>query len=57
MPKITVRANRGSVQVHRAVGFTPVDVFQSVGWKFGRWLDIVMMERALGLGDSQPPLD
>ena len=50
-------ANRGSVQVHRAVGFTPVGVFQSVGWKFGRWLDVVMMERALGLGDSQPPLD
>jgi phosphinothricin acetyltransferase len=48
-------ANAGSIGVHRAAGFTQAGVIQSCGWKFGRWLDIVLMERAVGAGDSTPP--
>lgn len=47
--------NAGSIGVHRALGFTQVGVVSSCGWKFGRWLDIVMMEKPLGAGDSTPP--
>ncbi|CAN7728027.1 GNAT family N-acetyltransferase [Pseudorhodoferax sp. LjRoot39] len=49
-------ANAGSVGVHRALGFEQVGVIRSCGWKFERWLDIVLMEKALGVGDSQPPV-
>jgi phosphinothricin acetyltransferase len=48
-------ANAGSIGVHRSLGFTPVGSFKSCGWKFGRWLDIVLMEKSLGAGDSAPP--
>jgi L-amino acid N-acyltransferase YncA len=47
--------NRGSVGVHRAVGFTDVGVLQSCGWKFGKWLDVVMMQKPLGLADTTAP--
>lgn len=47
--------NAGSVGVHRAAGFTDVGVLRSCGWKFGRWLDVVLMERPLGEGDTTPP--
>ena len=47
--------NHGSIGVHQAAGFEPVGTMRSVGWKFGRWLDIVMMEKTLGAGDSTPP--
>jgi L-amino acid N-acyltransferase YncA len=48
-------ANLGSVRVHEAVGFTPVGVLKSCGWKFGKWLDVVLMEKPLGLGDTTSP--
>jgi L-amino acid N-acyltransferase YncA len=48
-------ANQGSVGVHRTLGFQPVGVIQSCGWKFGKWLDIVLMEKQIGAGDSTPP--
>ena len=48
-------ANTGSVAVHAAVGFRLIGTFQSAGFKHGRWLDTVMMQRALGNGDSSPP--
>lgn len=48
-------ANQGSVRVHVACGFTPVGVLKSCGWKFGKWLDVVLMEKPLGLGDSTSP--
>ncbi len=35
--------------------FVEVGVMRSVGWKFGRWLDIVMMEKTLGDGDHSAP--
>ena len=47
--------NAGSIGVHRALGFTPAGAIKSCGWKFGRWLDIVMMEKAIGEGDRTPP--
>jgi len=48
-------ANAGSIGVHTALGFTPAGVIKSCGWKFGRWLDIVLMEKVLGDGDATPP--
>ncbi len=42
--------NHGSIGVHRALGFEPCGVLRAVGWKFGRWLDVVLMQRALGAG-------
>lgn len=48
-------ANAGSIGVHRALGFTEVGVMRSVGWKFGAWRDIVLMEKPLGAGDTTAP--
>ena len=48
-------ANTGSVAVHAAAGFRLIGTFQSIGFKHGRWLDTVMMQRALGSGDTTPP--
>jgi len=48
-------ANAGSVGVHRSLGFAHVGVLKSCGWKFGRWLDVVLMDKALGAGDGTPP--
>ncbi len=47
-------ANQGSVGVHVACGFQHVGILANCGWKFDRWLDVVLMDRPLGLGDSQP---
>lgn len=43
-------ANAGSIGVHRALGFEHTGVLKASGWKFGRWLDVVLMQRALGTG-------
>ena len=48
-------ANAGSIGVHRAAGFTQVGVLKSVGWKFGAWRDIVLMEKPLGAADTTDP--
>ena len=48
-------ANLGSIGVHKAAGFTPVGVVEDCGWKFGRWLDIVLMQKTLGAGSTTPP--
>jgi len=50
-------ANAGSIGVHRALGFEQTGLIKSAGWKFDRWLDVVMMQRALGLGDAAAPVD
>lgn len=47
--------NAGSIGVHRALGFTPAGTIRDCGWKFGRWLDIVLMEKTLGEGASTAP--
>jgi L-amino acid N-acyltransferase YncA len=48
-------ANAGSIGLHTAMGFRHIGVLQSTGWKFGRWLDTVYMQRELGLGDASAP--
>jgi phosphinothricin acetyltransferase len=48
-------ANTGSIGVHRSTGFRPVGVLASCGWKFDRWLDVVLMEKPLGQGDTTSP--
>lgn len=47
-------ANAASIGLHAALGFEHVGVLRSVGWKHGRWLDTVLMQRALGPGDTMP---
>lgn len=49
-------ANQGSIGVHTACGFSHVGVLGACGWKFERWLDVVLMERAIGAGATTPPL-
>lgn len=48
-------ANAGSIGVHAALGFSTVGVLASCGWKFDRWLDVVLMEKSLGQGSTTPP--
>jgi len=48
-------ANAGSVGLHAACGFRMIGTHPSVGLKFGRWLDTVMMQRELGAGEKTVP--
>lgn len=48
-------AQTASIELHRAAGFRMVGAFESVGYKFGRWLDSVMMQRTLGPGATTEP--
>jgi L-amino acid N-acyltransferase YncA len=48
-------ANSGSIGVHRKCGFAMIGTHPDVGFKFGRWLDTVMMQRALGAGAATLP--
>ena len=50
-------SHAGSIGLHTALGFDRVGVVRSCGWKFGRWLDIVLMEKTLGWGDRTPPTE
>ena len=47
--------NAASIAMHAAQGFVEAGRLRSVGHKFGRWLDTVLMQRALGEGDSSAP--
>ncbi|HEY0206177.1 MAG TPA: GNAT family N-acetyltransferase [Acetobacteraceae bacterium] len=49
--------NIGSIGVHASLGFKQVGVLRASGLKFGRWVDTVYMQRALGLGDAGLPDD
>jgi L-amino acid N-acyltransferase YncA len=44
-----------SIRLHEALGFAHIGVFSAVGFKFGRWIDIVLMQRALGPGAATLP--
>jgi phosphinothricin acetyltransferase len=44
-----------SIGVHRACGFEPAGNLKNIGYKFGRWLDTPLMQRALGPGAKTPP--
>lgn len=44
--------NEASVALHRSLGFEPVGVFRSVGFKLGRWHDVAYVQRRLGTADG-----
>ena len=48
-------AHAASIGLHAAFGFEQVAFLRSVGFKFGRWVDSVLMQRALGPGDATLP--
>ncbi|PTQ68236.1 GNAT family N-acetyltransferase [Pseudomonas sp. GV071] len=47
--------NHGSIALHTRMGFRRVGVFEAVGFKHGRWVDTVLMQRSLGDGDTTLP--
>ena len=50
-------ANTPSINLHARLGFRHAGRVDHVGWKFGRWLDVVFMQRALGAGATAPAPD
>ena len=48
-------AHAASINLHAAAGFVRVGTLRSVGFKFGRWVDSVIMQRPLGKGDATAP--
>lgn len=46
--------NTASIRLHRTLGFEHVGTLQAVGYKFGRWVDTVIMQK--GLGQCDPPI-
>ena len=48
-------AQSASIALHQAAGFRLIGTFEAVGFKFDRWLDSVLMQRALGPGATTPP--
>jgi phosphinothricin acetyltransferase len=47
--------NAASIGLHRRLGFEMIGTLRAVGFKHGRWVDTVLMQRALGAGDATPP--
>jgi L-amino acid N-acyltransferase YncA len=47
--------SHGSIALHRSLGFEPAGVLKGIGYKHGRWLSTVLMQRPLGRGMSEPP--
>lgn len=55
---VAVIANAGqaaSIGLHEKLGFTMIGVMPAVGFKFRRWIDVVLMQRALGSGGADAP--
>ena len=48
-------ANAGSIGLHRSLGFQEAGVGRGFGFKFGRWVDVVWMQKTLGHGEHAPP--
>ena len=48
-------ANAASIGLHRRLGFEQTGVLEAAGWKFERWLDVVVMQRSLGQGSTAAP--
>ena len=44
--------NEPSVKLHTAMGFVPIGIFRSIGWKFGQWHDVAWLQRTLR---AKPP--
>ena len=49
------QTNIASIALHASFGFRRIGTLQSVGFKHGRWLDVVLMQRPLGDANSIPP--
>jgi L-amino acid N-acyltransferase YncA len=49
------QSNVASIALHASLGFRRIGTLQSVGFKHGRWLDVVVMQRPLGSANSLPP--
>ena len=49
-------ANAPSIGLHEALGFQRIGVLPAIGFKLGRWVDGVLMQRALGPGSATPPV-
>lgn len=47
--------NAGSIGLHTALGFAPAGVGKGFGWKHGRWVDVVWMQKSLNGGDADAP--
>lgn len=45
-----------SIALHARAGFARCGLQRSVGWKHGRWIDVIHMQRALGAGDTSAPV-
>lgn len=48
-------ANTASIATHRNQGFNHVGTIAACGWKMGRWLDVVLYEKSIGMGAQCPP--
>jgi L-amino acid N-acyltransferase YncA len=49
-------AQTPSIRLHASCGFEMVGSLKNIGFKFGRWLDTVLMQRELGVGSTKPPV-
>ena len=47
--------NRASIVLHEKLGFRHAATLRAVGFKFGRWVDTILMQLSLGPGDGRPP--
>jgi phosphinothricin acetyltransferase len=47
--------NIGSIGMHASLGFARAGILRATGIKFGRWLDVVIMQKMLGEGDTTQP--
>jgi phosphinothricin acetyltransferase len=49
------RETIASIRLHETLGFAHVGIFPAIGFKFGRWVDTVLMQRSLGPGATTLP--
>lgn len=49
--------HQASIGLHQALGFSRIGVLPAIGFKFGGWIDIVLMQRILGPGAGAPPVE
>ncbi|NQW10153.1 MAG: N-acetyltransferase family protein [Alphaproteobacteria bacterium] len=49
------RGNSGSIALHASLGFHEAGHLRGVGFKHGRWVDVILMQRALGVGEGREP--
>lgn len=47
--------SKGSIGLHKSLGFELVGILKGIGYKHGRWLSTVLMQRSIGRGMTEPP--